>query len=571
MNERIEKRLREKLTAQGLLTAAVEARIKEAQARGKLSFLDAAVETRAVPRPALLEAVGDVFDVPHIDLDTTFGDALILDVLPKDQAFKLKAIPLFLVERQLTVVVADPSDLHTLDALRFATNKEILPVVAPLSDILRHLPEYYGAPAEAMEADVPDNLEFEASEEKQERSELSLEAASEEKPVVRLVNVIMMRALQDGASDIHIEPREHQVVVRYRVDGRLQVKPYSIPAGALPALVSRIKVLSGLDIAERRVPQDGKFRVRGGGRAVDVRVSTFPTIRDEKVVMRLLDKQKNDFRLDNLGMSPHVISTWRRIIRQHQGIVLVTGPTGSGKSSTLFATLRDIDKPEVNIVTLEDPVEYELETASQGQVNDKAGFTFAKGLRAILRQDPDVILVGEIRDPETAQIAVQAALTGHLVLASLHTNDAVAAITRLQDVGIAPYLLSAAVIGVLAQRLLRKLCPECTKDAEPTAEEKEYLAPWLPGASDLPFLEGSGCGNCHSSGYRGRTAVHEVLETTPEVRTLIAQQAGTEAIAAAARAGSYRSLWQDGLEKVRARKTSLRELARVVDHDEAAS
>ncbi len=568
MSERAERRLREMLISQGLLSAEGESRALVVQGRDRIPFSEALAKVEAVPRAELLRALGEVYGVPSVDLDTTYGDPLILDILPREKAYRMEAVPLFLVDKQLTLALVDPDDLQRLDDLRFLTGKEILPVVTLGSDIRRHLPEYYGELA-AEEGDLPEAIEFEAaSADDKPREELAIEGSESDRPIVRLLNLTLIRALQEHASDIHIEPRESQVVVRYRVDGRLQDKPYAIPLSALPGLISRIKVLASLDISERRLPQDGKLRVRYADRSVDVRVSTFPTIHDEKAVLRILDPGRMEFRLENLGMSPEVLARWRRIIRTRQGIILVTGPTGSGKSSTLVGTLRHLRTPEVNIVTLEDPVEQELPGITQGQVNERAGFTFARGLRAILRQDPDIILVGEIRDTETAQIATQAALTGHLVLASLHTNDAPSAVTRLLDIGVAPYLVSASLVGVLAQRLVRRLCPECTADARPTEEEHDYLGPWL-ALPDLPFLEGPGCAKCLSTGYRGRTAVHEVLEISPHLRGLLSRSATSVELTDAARSEGYRTLWADGLLKVRERVTSLRELARVVDQDPA--
>jgi type IV pilus assembly protein PilB len=567
VTERADRKLRGQLVALGLLRED-DPRIKAIQDADKLSFPDAVAKSGLVPRLDLLRYLGEAYDVPHVDLDTTMGDPLILEVLPREKAYRVEAIPLFLIEKQLTVAVADPDDLHKLDELRAMTNKEILPVVTLASDIRRHLPGYYGEPRTGAEAEAIEAIQFEdvAAEEESQRRDLAVDGAEAARPVVRLVNLILVRAIEDKASDIHIEQHESQVVIRYRVDGRLQVKPYAVPLTALPGIVSRIKVLASMDISERRVPQDGKIRIRHAGRPIDLRVSTFPTIGEEKVVLRILDRSGMDVDLTKVGMSPGILAAWRRIIRVRQGIILVTGPTGSGKSTTLFGTLRHLRTPDVNIITLEDPVEYELPGITQSQVNERAGFTFARGLRAILRQDPDIILVGEIRDPETAQIAVQAALTGHLVLASLHTNDAPSAVTRLLDIGLASYLLAAALAGVLAQRLVRRLCAECGQEAEPTDEERDFLGPWLI-RPDLPFVEGMGCARCLSTGYKGRVPVHEVLELTPQLRALLSRGASADELGTAARAEGYRSLWADGLDKVRERATTLRELARVVDRD----
>ncbi len=561
------RRLGDVLLERGLITSeqlrkALVLQRSQARPLGEVLISIGAAEPAAVR-----DVLAELLDVPAVDLSTTYGDPLILDLIPKEKAFELKAIPLFAVENQLTVALSDPTDLAKLDELRFITGKQILPVLVLDGDLDHHLKEYYG---ELDPSSGEGAIQFESlSGAPIEEDMVSLDEAVADRPVVRLVNLILVRAIQEGASDIHLEPQEGRMTVRLRIDGRLQPKPFQIPASAIPAVTSRVKILSSLDIAERRIPQDGKVRVRYRGRRVDVRVSTFPTIFGEKVVMRLLDKERQDFKLDNIGMSAAILERWKIMLRRHEGIVLVTGPTGSGKSSTLYATLRHLHTPEVNIVTLEDPVEYELSGISQGQVSERAGFTFAAGLRSILRQDPDVILVGEIRDRETAQIAAQAALTGHLVLATLHTNDAPTAVTRLIEMGVPPYLVSATVIGVLAQRLLRRVCPECRADAEPTEEERRLFAPWL--ASGVPFVEGNGCRHCLGAGYKGRTGVHELIVVGGDVRTEIIAGSSDRGIAEAAGRSGYRPMWWDGLGKVRERSTTLRELARVVQAPESAA
>ncbi|MDQ7086959.1 MAG: GspE/PulE family protein [Acidobacteriota bacterium] len=489
-------------------------------------------------------------------------------MIPKEKAFELKVIPLFLVGHQLTVALHDPYNLAKLGELRFLTGKEILPVLALESDIERHLTHYYGEMAE--DAEELCGLEFEAMEENEDSDlALNVEGEEEDRPVIRLVNLIIARAIQERASDIHLEPQQDKMQVRYRIDGSLQPKPYVLADAAVPALISRVKILARIDIAEKRMPQDGKIRIRYRGRNIDVRVSTFPSIHGEKVVLRLLDKEQQNFTLETVDMSDSILTAWKSVLNRRQGIVLVTGPTGSGKSSTLYATLRHLHRSDVNIVTLEDPVEYELPGVTQAQVQPAVGFTFAKGLRSILRQDPDIILVGEIRDEETAHIAVQAAQTGHLVLASLHTNDALSAITRLLDMGLPRYLISASLVAVLAQRLVRRLCSHCAHPVEPTEDERLYLGPWIERES-LPYLAGAGCDRCMGIGYRGRIGVHELVSIGPHMRRLIAQGAADDALEAMAAEEGFRRLWWDGLEKVRARLTSLRELARQADPDHAA-
>ena len=557
-------RLSDVLVERGL-ASSVEVRKALAQQQAQGGHLgEILVANGVLGTDDLRSVLSELLGVPAIDLSVITGDPFVLDRVPKERAFELHVLALFEVENQLTVAMADPANLQKLDELRFLTGKEILPVLALSTDIADHLAEYYGeldpdSGEAAIEFETPSGATIDDSHD--------LEGAVAESPVVRLVNLVISRAIQQEASDIHLEPQEGAMVVRYRIDGHLQVKSYKIPANAVPAVVSRIKILSQCDISEKRVPQDGKVRVLFHKRRVDVRVSTFPTIYGEKVVMRLLDKERQVFGLDNIGMSDTINVKWKSVLRKTDGIVLVTGPTGSGKSSTLYATLRHLHHPDVNIVTLEDPVEYELAGISQGQVNPRAGFTFASGLRSILRQDPDIILVGEIRDSETAQIAVQAALTGHLVLATLHTNDAPSTLTRLVDIGIPRYLVASSLLGVLAQRLVRRGCPNCVREVDPTEDELSYLGPWI--ASGIPFLEGAGCKNCSGIGYRGRVGVHELLAIDNQLQRLISQGADDQTIADTAAATGYRRLWWDGLHKVSEGVTTLRELSRSISPDEA--
>ncbi len=521
------------------------------------------VEMGAVSAEDLRAVLSEILDVPAVNLDRTYGDPFVLDIIPKDKAFELEVIPLFLVENQLTVALADPDNIAKIDELRFLTGKEILPVLALEGDIKRHLIEYYGELDPWSENTA---IEFESLAGTPVDTSITLDEAVKDRPLIRLVNLIIARAIQEQASDIHLEPQEGRMAVRYRIDGRLQPKPFNLPAAVTPAVISRIKILSQLDISEKRVPQDGKVRVRYKGRRVDIRTSTFPTLYGEKIVLRLLDKERQNYELTSIGMSDAILNQWRALLRHHQGILLVTGPTGSGKSSTLYATLRHLNQPDGNIVTLEDPVEYELPGINQGQVHEQAGFTFAKGLRSILRQDPDIILVGEIRDLETAQIAIQAALTGHLVLATLHTNDAPSAVVRLVDMGVPRFLLAASVIGILAQRLVRKVCQHCVTDAVPPPEEVDFLRPWLERG--IPFRTGRGCDACLGAGFRGRTGVHELVVIDRTIQSVISNGGSEDALLAAARKNGYRRMWWDGLEKVTAGITTLEELARSVQIDE---
>ncbi len=558
-------RLTDALLARGMVS---EEAVRRAVARQRTGggYLGEILVAQGVLDPGSLRAVlSELLDVPAVDLRVAEGDPLVLELIPKARAFELQALALFKVENELTVAMADPDNLRKLDELSFLTGHKILPVLALSTEIMSRLAELYG---DFDPDEDDDSVRFETPSGEVIDDTHDVEEISIESPLVRLVNLVIARAIQQEASDIHFEPQEGKMLVRYRIDGRLQLKSYRIPANAAPAMLSRIKILAQCDISEKRVPQDGKVRVRYRNRRVDARVSTFPTLFGEKIVMRLLDKDRQLFTIDTIAMSEEVLDRWKGLLRRREGIILVTGPTGSGKSSTLYATLRHISRPEVNIVTLEDPVEYELAGIAQGQVNERAGFTFASGLRSILRQDPDIILVGEIRDAETARIAVQAALTGHLVLSTLHTNNAPSTVTRLVDIGVPRYLVAASLLGVLAQRLVRRVCPECVGPAEPSAEEAAYLRPWLDRG--VPFTEGVGCQSCSGAGYRGRVGVHELLVVGDAVESRIAKGEDEASIASEGANSGYRRLWWDGLEKVRQGVTTLRELASSIAPDDSS-
>jgi general secretion pathway protein E len=373
--------------------------------------------------------------------------------------------------------------------------------------------------------------------------------AADDAPIIRMLNALLTQAAKDGASDIHIEPYERSSSVRFRVDGTL--REVVQPNKALhAALISRLKIMAELDISEKRLPQDGRISLRIGGRAIDVRVSTLPSSHGERAVLRLLDKSESKFTLEGLGMDGEVLQSFNRLVQQPHGIVLVTGPTGSGKTTTLYASLGRVDTSTTNVLTVEDPVEYELPGIGQTQVNPKIDLTFAKALRAILRQDPDVIMIGEIRDFETAQIAIQASLTGHLVLATVHTNDSVSSVTRLVDMGVEPFLLSSSLLGVLAQRLVRRLCPRCKRRGD-------------DGPGGEPRWQPVGCSHCGNTGYKGRTGVYELMVATPEVQALVHNRAPEQELAAAARAAGLRSMREDGERLVREGVTSLEEVVRV--------
>lgn len=481
----------------------------------------------------------------------------VLQLLPVTMASQLQAIPIAKENGVLTVAMVDPLDVVAVDDIRRHTGLDVRVVVTTVQDFQYALNQYPQLDAEMQE--VRDLPRPPAAEE--EMSFAQLRRMAEEAPIVRLVNRLIEEAVRKRATDIHIEPQGRHIRLRYRIDGMLLTKG-TLPDYVHAQVVSRIKIMANMDIAERRVPQDGSFQTRVDGRPIDVRVSTVPAFYGEKVVLRLLDKAAPIYDLDKLGLSRRNIERLRRIIQRPQGIFLLTGPTGSGKTTTLYAILNELNREEVNIVTIEDPVEYQIAGITQVQVNPRAGVTFAGTLRHFLRQDPDIMMVGEVRDQDTARIAVQAALTGHLVLSTLHTNDAPGAITRLLDMGIEAYLVASALEGVAAQRLVRVLCPKC-KEPDPYSEEE------LRSRFDDAYPRGAyylakGCEFCNYTGYRARVAIFEIAKIDDELRHLIVNRAPHHALKESAQQGGMTTLLEDGLDKASRGVTSLAEVWRVV-------
>ena len=468
----------------------------------------------------------------------------------------------------VVLATADPGSLGPLDDMRVLLRRPIRVVVAPGPLIVDAINRIYdlasGSASELMDDLDEERLDLLATELDEPRDLLD---ADDEAPIIRLVNSLLFQAVKDRASDIHIEPFERDLMVRFRIDGIL----YDIitpPKRFQPVIISRVKVMAGLNIAEKRLPQDGRIRIRLAGKDVDIRVSTVPTAFGERVVMRLLDRSSTILQLEELGLIGHKQDVVNQLIHQSHGIILVTGPTGSGKTTTLYAALSKINTTDKNIITIEDPIEYQLHGVGQIQVNPKIELTFASGLRSVLRQDPDVIMVGEIRDVETAKIAIQAALTGHLVFSTLHTNDSCGAITRLLDMGIEPFLVSSSVIAVMAQRLVRRVCQACREPYTPGVEEiaaARPLADRLEGVRSI--APGPGCPECKLTGYRGRTGIHELLVIDDEVRNLVMRAADSSTIRRAAAAKGMTSLREDGAEKMLAGTTSAEEILRVTQED----
>ncbi|MBC7104362.1 MAG: type II secretion system ATPase GspE [Firmicutes bacterium] len=503
------------------------------------------------------EVMAEILGIRRVTLGSHL-DADLLKTVPEQLLRRHRVVPLQKQGNRLVVAMADPLNVVAIDDLRLVMGMEIEPVLASDKEIELVLQRYLEIPSieKAFQ-------EFDVLTEAQEPEVVQLEEEVDEAPVVRLVNSLFVQAVEEDASDIHIEPQEHHVRVRFRVDGVLR-EVMVLPRKVRAALASRLKIMAGMDIAEKRLPQDGRIQIRFGQRDIDLRVSSLPTNFGEKIVIRILDKGSiRHYKIDRLGFRPANLARFREMLRHTHGMILVTGPTGSGKTTTLYTVLNELNSPEVNIVTVEDPIEYLLEGINQTQVHVKAGLTFAAGLRAILRQDPDIIMVGEIRDTETAQIAVRAAITGHLVLSTLHTNDAAGAVTRLVDMGIEPFLVASSLLGVVAQRLVRRICPHCREAYSPAADDPERLFLGLPPDRPVTLYRGRGCGRCRNTGYRGRMAIHEVLAVTPALRPLIARRATAGEIAEAAAAEGTTSLRSDGVAKALEGLTTVQEVMRV--------
>ncbi|MDW8291239.1 MAG: ATPase, T2SS/T4P/T4SS family [Armatimonadota bacterium] len=491
----------------------------------------------------LAEAQAEQYDVDYEKVTPESVQPEAINKIPPVMARSMRVLPLRIEGERLVVAMENPLDVDAIEVLRRHSGMYIK-VVYTAPENLRQALDFHYSESAFGSASLDEVIsEVSTLHESSEENLEDLRRAVEDAPVVRIVNLLLAEAIHGRASDIHLEPRRTHMEVRYRIDGELQ-HVRNIPRNLMAACISRIKVMADMDIAERRVPQDGRITMRIEGRQVDLRVSTLPIQYGERVVMRVLDRERSIRRLDELGFSTKNLMTFRWLLQRPNGIILVTGPTGSGKTTTLYAALRDIQSVTRNIITCEDPIEYELEGINQSNVNEKAGLTFALQLRAILRQDPDVVLVGEIRDQETAEIACRAAMTGHLVLSTLHTNDAVSAIPRLIDMGVEPFLISSALAGVVAQRLVRVICPHCKREYEPTLAEIQII-----GRPVERLYRGTGCPACGGRGYLGRVSVHEILVVNDEIRALTLQHAPSSQILEVALRNGMIPMSQDGIEK----------------------
>ncbi|KPK78305.1 MAG: hypothetical protein AMS25_16130 [Gemmatimonas sp. SM23_52] len=515
--------------------------------------------------------LGRQWGIPFVDLAEKETDRDLLKLIPKHLLQRWKAVPIDRNGPRLVVAMANPLDVYAIDQMRLVAGMDIESVIAAAEDINNILGQSMSAREELagalqdmgeLSAD-PDDIELaEKTKDDEDMSIDQLREMMEDAPVVRLANLIIHQALQDKASDIHIQPEATRVRVRYRIDGVLH-DTMTVPKKAQAPLISRIKVMADLDIAEKRAPQDGRISLRVGGGEYDFRVSTNPGVNGEKVVMRILDKRGVQVRLDQLGIPAVIMDDYEGLINRSYGIITVTGPTGSGKSTTLYSVLNTLNSPEKNILTIEDPVEYQLPGLTQTQVNQRAGVTFASALRTFLRQDPDIILVGEIRDADTALIATEAALTGHIVFSTLHTNDAPTAVARLIEMGIEPFLVASSVIGVLAQRLVRVICPECKEAYTPPVEAFRRLNLAMD-LDSVTFYRGRGCDRCRHTGYRGRTGIFELMLVSDHLRELILRKAPTHELRQAALESGMITLKQDAMQKILEGVTTMEEALRVV-------
>lgn len=533
---------------------------------------EAIVQSGVMSEEELSQFLAKQYHTQYVDLSRYEVDSEFVKQFPENFLRKNFLIPLRRKGRKLTVAVADPTNLQPLEDLKFITGADIQMVVARPSDIVQTLDKVYGTASanlveEALsEASQKDALEIEEGQEEVTGTVDILQQA-QAAPVIKFVNGILAQAIQMGASDIHIEPYEKDLRVRFRVDGVLHEIAHP-PIKFKDAIVSRVKVMSKLDIAERRLPQDGRIRLRVGSKEVDLRVSTVPVVHGEKVVMRILDKSALNVDLEKLGFEPEAFELFKSAIHKPYGMILVTGPTGSGKSTTLYSAMQILNKPEVNIMTAEDPVEFNFHGLNQVNIREEIDLTFAKALRAFLRQDPDIILVGEIRDQETASIAIKAALTGHLVLSTLHTNDAPSSIPRLVDMGVEPFLVAASVILVVAQRLARRICNNCKRPVEYHPEDlREIGIDPESLAGDQLFFKGEGCEVCKNTGYKGRIGIYEVMQVTPEIREALVEGAGASEIREIALEQGMITLREAAVRKFLAGVTTREEVLRVTMED----
>lgn len=509
------------------------------------------------------QALASQMNIPYLKLSDYNLDQKALYVFPDHVIREYRVLPIDLKGEELTVAMADPLNLFTIQEMKYVSGYKIIPVLTTEKELDKYIDKFFGQMRKAEEAIK--EITIQKVDERRGKTVVEKSEADDLRaPVIRLVNSIIGGAVEQLASDIHLEPQEKEMIVRYRIDGILYDR-MNIPKEMEANLISRIKIMAGMDIAERRRPQDGRIRLSYDGHSLDLRISTLPIIHGEKTVIRVLDKTNLSLKLDRLGMNPGQLEQFNSFLAKPYGIILVTGPTGSGKTTTLYAALSKLNRRSENIVTIEDPVEYEIKGINQIHVNPKAGITFAKGMRHVVRQDPDIIMIGEIRDTETAGIAIQAALTGHLVLSTLHTNDAPSAIVRLLHMNVEPFLIASSLIGVVAQRLVRVLCPHCKKEYTVSPGILKSLQEKVPiDKSKVVLAEPVGCEKCGSIGYKGRTGIYEVMKVSDSIKELVLARGSTSNITRCAIEEGMKKLAESGIEKALQKSTSLQEAMRVI-------
>jgi type II secretion system protein E len=545
------------ITSEQLEVALAEQRRDDSKRIGEIL-----VGLRFVTEPALLHALSRQLDTPIIDMSKEPPEQDALGIVPSEFAMRHHLLPIRRNDDTLVVAMADPLDIHAIDDLRLLTGLDIAPMLAAPSDIRRMGEHLY------MSQMLRDVKEAEQTADADDMDVADLQKMAKEELVIQMVNMIINQAIQDRASDIHVEPFDKELRIRYRIDGVLH-EVQSPPKRFHAAIISRIKILADLNIAERRLPQDGRMRIRQSGRQIDLRVATVPTLYGEGAVLRILDKQTAMLGLTELGMQRRMFQTFRRLIQEPHGIILVTGPTGSGKTTTLYASLNEIYSTEKKIITVEDPVEYQLNGVNQIQVHPQIGLTFGSGLRSIVRQDPDIIMVGEIRDHETIEISIHAALTGHLVFSTLHTNDAAGAVSRMQDMGAEPYLVASSLIGVAAQRLVRMNCARCREPYEEKPEVLREIGITPEMLKHQPLMRGKGCPECRGVGFKGRSGIYELLTVDDQVRRMIIERAPASHIKAyGVKNQDMITMLSDGRNKVLQGETTIQEVLRVCQRED---
>lgn len=555
----IKKRLGELLLESGIITEQQLQAALEEQQRTRKKLGDVLLAQGVLTEHQLIEVLEFQLGIPHVTLSRFQIDTKLSQVIPEQMARRYQVLPIRVDGRKLMVAMADPLDLFIIDDLRMSTGFTIEPAIISRGELQRGIARLYG---------LQDSMNEMIKDLGASTAQIEVEDAviqGEDSPVVRLVQQMIEQAVRLGASDIHVDPMETQLAIRYRIDGQLR-NERTIPKSMQGVIIARLKILGNLNIAERRLPQDGRIKMLVDGQTIDIRLSSLPTVHGEKIVMRLLDLAEGVKGLDKLGMTEQTLSLFRRMIEKQHGMVLLTGPTGSGKTTTLYSALQHLNREETNIITVEDPVEYTLDGVNQMQVHPAAGLTFARGLRSILRQDPNIIMVGEIRDLETAEIAIRASLTGHLVFSTLHTNDAVSTVVRLRDMGIEPYLIASSLIGIVAQRLVRCICPDCKTAYTPDRQEMIYLE--RLGIQTDKLYRGNGCGTCGKTGYRGRMAVHEALLISDDLRTAIVEGRSIHELRRMAKEQGMTPLFADGIQKALEGQTTLQEIIREVEEGE---